>query len=400
MNINSHERSESIDLLRAVAIIGMIICHTMSFLSYEEPGHPLLSFIGQQGFGDFPAAIFIFASGLSLALTFAKCSEPRLVKEWQRRNRRRGVLIFFLGLLFSVIIWGPRQIFIWGVLTLTGSSIVVLSSLIRLPAQVLAVLAAGVLLSAPWVRSQSDFLLYWGGDLHHVTSVLGRYSGVFLEPVREFISDFSVKSIFLGFLSNGEFPFLPWFAFSVIGFLVGRVHLKLKLWTFVLAGLLSIGFGFGLAFSAFFSGYHRSEVVGQLIAPFSFYPNSLSLFLVQLGVCLIFFSVFRSVFEGLTQRALIKGWLKEVVTVSALMSRYTLSIFFLHHMILLWPISLAGLNQGHPLYYYGRIMSPPLSLFMAILVTVFCYFSMRYVDRSAPHLSLESLVRKMSSHAK
>ena len=397
MTDGQQDRVGSIDLMRAIAIIGMVVCHTMSFLSYEEQGYPLLSFVGQQVFGDFPASIFIFASGLSLALTLEGCLDSSVIQQWQQSNRKRGALIFCLGLLFSVLVWGPQQIFLWGILTMTGSSIFFLTYLIHFPLWSLILIAGGVLLGAPFIREHTHFIEYWGGNFQNVTPVLGRFSGIFVEPVREFISDFTLSSVISGFFSNGEFPFLPWSAFSILGFVVGRLRLQWKTWIGFSIGVFSIVFGFGIALSAFYSEYNSELLATQILAPFSFYPDSLSLFLVQLGVCFILLTSLHSIFDQSDGRSAIDGWRRKVLRVGTQMSRYTLSTFFLHHILLLWPIWIGGFLQGHLYFYYGRVCTPPFGFLLALLLLLMCYFLSVFIDRYARAWSLESMIRKLSS---
>ena len=389
MSLKSSDRDVSVDLMRAFAIVGMVICHTISFLSYYLPEFALSNFIGGQIFGDFPAACFLFVAGLSLSLTLDDVKSGSSDFYWKNRNRKRGLLIFLLGLVFCVLAWGPHQMFIWGILTLAGSSIFILTFLNRLSPTALMALGCGVAGLSPWVREHTHYLDYWGGDFQEVTTVLGSYAKIFVEPVREYATYFEIKPLVYGFLGNGEFAFFPWSAFAILGFAMGRVQYRIQPWRVFSLGLVLICSGFAVAWSAFVSGYQGAAVPSSWIAPLSFYPDSISLFMVQLGVCLIVFSVLRQTFGLKKVQELKQGVGFSFVQGATRISRYTLSIYFFHHFVLLWPIWWFGYQKNDYFFYFGRVMDTPFAFGVAALVLSLSYALTRVWDEYAPRFCLE-----------
>jgi len=77
------------------------------------------------------------------------------------------------------------------------------------------------------------------------------------------------------------------------------------------------------------------------------------------------------------------------------MSRYTLSIFFFHHLVMLWPIWWFGHQQGDAYFYYGRVMATPYAFGVAAFILIVSYALTWIWDEVAPWLSLEYWVQKV-----
>ncbi|MBU0496916.1 MAG: DUF1624 domain-containing protein [Candidatus Thermoplasmatota archaeon] len=202
-----------IDTLRGVAIIAMIFFHILydlSFLRIESLGiYYELSVVFPYVFG----SLFIFIVGLSLTLSFEgakkKLSQPQLYKKFFFR----GIKIFSLGLLITVVSWlyYPPGVILFGVLHCIGLSIILCYPFLTryhltLPSG-LVLLFVGILLRQvmagfPWLlwlglRPQHFYtldyypLLPWMGVM-----LIGIYIGNYLYPqgVRRFnLPDWSQK---------------------------------------------------------------------------------------------------------------------------------------------------------------------------------------------------------------
>jgi hypothetical protein len=100
-----------------------------------------------------------------------------------------------------------------------------------------------------------------------------------------------------------------------------------------------------------------------ILSPLSFYPNTTSMFCLQLGVCLLTFSLLRRFDEpgsGLKWKAVSKN--------ANLLSRYSLTIYTTHQFILLWPLWLMGSLTGDVERYYMNAVTSSFGLFIAVLL--------------------------------
>jgi len=123
---SGRRRLDSIDVLRALAILTMILVHFVENLSNDEHGYRFLWSLADT-LGSFSAPIFTFLVGASFAISLDRHRRRgQTESEIAVRTMRRALLIFLAGLLFQVFIWLPGAVFDWDILTFIGASIVVL----------------------------------------------------------------------------------------------------------------------------------------------------------------------------------------------------------------------------------------------------------------------------------
>ena len=135
-------RHASIDILRSVAIVVMVLVHFGENLSDWTPP-----------FAGLGAPVFAYLSGVSWVLW----SRGRLAKgatdeEISRTTIRRGLFVFGVGILFNVIVWMPEDVFNWDVLTFVGSGLLFLEVARRMPRAVCWMTFVIVLTAAPVFR--------------------------------------------------------------------------------------------------------------------------------------------------------------------------------------------------------------------------------------------------------
>jgi uncharacterized membrane protein len=133
-------RQQSLDLLRTLAIALMVVVHFVENLSgtYGIDGGPL---IGANGIWwlptGFAAPFFTVLSGMNYRLWAAGqarrgCGDEVISKV----TIRRGLFLFGIGLAFNVLVWLPEDTFNWDILTLTGSGLVAVDVVRRMPPRV------------------------------------------------------------------------------------------------------------------------------------------------------------------------------------------------------------------------------------------------------------------------
>ncbi|MFH1037548.1 MAG: heparan-alpha-glucosaminide N-acetyltransferase domain-containing protein [PVC group bacterium] len=367
-------RLVSIDILRAIAILLMIQVHFVENLSPREASSEILYQLSAL-FGLLSAPLFTFLVGLSLWLWLRK--EEALGNVGPEAGRfilRRGLYLFAGGLIFAVIIWLPREVFDWDVLTLIGAATLILLPLRRLRLGALVGLALLVLLISTPLRGLTDY------DSHWVD--------------REYVYQFTVKDVVLGFLLQGYFPLLPWLVYPVLGYATGEYFFKDGpegygvSWRMPLVGLALIA----LAWAGHCLRWRFSPVFSGLDA-LSFYPASMTFILWTLGWILLgLWGMYRwldsrdSPAEG------------PVLSFFGRYSRFSLTTYIVHHAVTIWPILLLAAleGRGDPWWYYRDAVSTPVALLLALLFVAGFYVVLIFWDRRRKY-SFEWFLRWLSS---
>lgn len=192
------KRFWEIDFLRGVAVIMMIVFHSLFDLSYLGG----FSIAVQSGFwylfAHLTAGIFIFLVGISLTLSFSRTLKKQ-IDENQKRMKyiRRGLRIFSLGLVITLITWifFTEGLVVFGILHFIG---------------------VGIILAYPFLRAKPALNISVG--------LVAIAIGIFL---RSFRFDFPWL-VWLGFIpknfySLDLFPLLPWFGLVLLGIFSGNI---------------------------------------------------------------------------------------------------------------------------------------------------------------------------------
>lgn len=143
-------------------------------------------------FGDLAAPLFAFILGMSLCVSVMNwkargASDSFIV----RRSLIRGVILFIIGLLYLLFIWGPSDIFDWDVLTMLGCSVIFLTTLRKQRPVVLVLIGLLIIISSPLLRDLLDYPRFWDFETD------------------EFSPPFTLKEVFCSFFLNGYFPIFP-----------------------------------------------------------------------------------------------------------------------------------------------------------------------------------------------
>ncbi len=351
-------RYSSIDILRTIAIVVMVLVHFAENLSGV---HLPITGLG--------APLFAYLSGLSYCL-WVNGLELRGISEEEisKRSIRRGLFVFGVGFAFNILVWLPEGTFNWDVLTFIGSALLLLNGLRRLPLPIPILVGAISILISPLLQGMADYPAYWVDD--------------YFDP------DLTLPDVLIGFLATGYFPLFPWLAYSIAGLVTGEVLLAAALnsniedkthsnsasnWRLVFVGgafmttsgvLLSIG------------PYMPTSLSQRLLGGWNMFPATIEYVLATLGMAVFLFGLGHQLIDQKLEMVQQKGWFDIAKT----FSRYSFTIYVLHHLIHIWPLWIFALAQGQETtYYWGKAMPVIVAVPLAILFLICCYILLRKI---------------------
>ena len=191
----SYERFWEIDLLRGTAVVMLIVFHFLYDLNYFDIYNISLYsgyFLIYVYFG---ASLFLLLVGISLSLSFTRAEKVLTKKELQLKYLKRGLKIFGLGLLITLVSW-----------IYLGEGFIVFGSL--------HCIGISIIFAYPFLHFHYQNLLL---------GVVFILAGVILKTLT---FDFNWL-IWLGFKPSqfftvDYFPLLPWFGVVLIGIFLGN----------------------------------------------------------------------------------------------------------------------------------------------------------------------------------
>ncbi len=206
--VEREERVASVDVLRGVALVFMIINHfgqTFVGGGFHSIVAMLILF-----FGIIPAPLFYIVAGISTVLVnyrFRKKGES--TKSIWRWVLSRGILIIGLGYLFSVVLFGTIWVLDWSILQLIGLSLIVAQLALNIPRRYRILLPVAIVILAPFLRIwfQYDVVVGMVGNIHYA-------------PPQTWFDHLS--AIFV----TGKAPLFPWLACPIIGTMIGEALIE------------------------------------------------------------------------------------------------------------------------------------------------------------------------------
>ncbi|MEY3457662.1 MAG: hypothetical protein RL215_819 [Planctomycetota bacterium] len=369
-------RLASIDVLRTVAIVIMVVVHFLENLSGVRDWSP-------DGFG---APLFAFLTGASTRLwATARSQRGTPSQHITLVLVRRGLFLFTLGLTFNLLIWLPDDLWTWDVLTFLGTASLLLAAIRHMPTAAAILCAALAALISPALQQIAWYHEWWANGYY--------------EPGE------TLSEICLGFLVVGYFPLFPWIALPITGYLAA-------------APLTSPARPKSNpppnADPNLRSNKHRPTTPQRpvLLAAFGLISVSIALLLVgtQSPSALLRWTMFPASLPYLTGMTGITilllfachHWLDQAsakplpipgLRTAALFSRYSLTLYLLHHAVHIWPLWLAGLwLNGEPTALWAQALNWKLSLalacvFLAVTPTLLAAFDRRRIP------TIETLMR-------
>lgn len=330
-------RLASIDLLRTVAIVTMVLVHFTENLSGYTPP-----------FAGLGAPLFVFLSGTSYFLW----SDGLVARDMSdvaiaRVSVRRGLFIFGAGFAFNLFVWLPEDIFNWDVLTFIGSALVMLAFMRRLPREVLVLISAMSLLVAPILRDMAGYDEYWENGY--------------------FECDPTLSEVLIGYLATGYFPILPWLTLSLAGYVTAS-------WLFERRpeGIASesdplriaaIGIGLVVVSAALLltQPFLEGSGAARMLGGWTMFPPTTEYVIGMLGVAMASLALGHRFVDPIAA----SGRLAGACRVARTFSRYSLTIYIVHHVVHLWPLWIYGfITDGEPTAYW--MLAMPVGLALAL----------------------------------
>ena len=282
--------------------------------------------------------------GISQVLSAAKTPDAGAIVLF-KKALLRSVYLFGVGLLMLALAWGPEQIWQWDILTLMGFATLVLYFCRFLPSWLVLLLGAAIALLTPWLRGLVDPIATWGGAFLPTPFIAEYLPGLFVAPAHEFPSVWRLDMILQGFLISGTFPVFPWLLFPLIGFVFGRrivAHrFQQDLLLVVIVGVVATALGLAGAFASL--GNPPQRIITGYLAPLSFYPDSFTMLLCQLGIALIVYATLYYWFDVRPHAGKTEGFFTRIFRRT---SRYSLTFYFLHYQLIGWPLLLVAAFTG------------------------------------------------------
>ena len=347
-------RYYSIDLLRTLAICVMVLVHFCENLAGYTP--PIT------GLG---APLFAFLSGMSYRLWVqGQQARGRSEEEITKVSVRRGLFVLGVGFAFNVLVWMPEDVFNWDVLTFIGSALLVLTVLRNQPLGIPLLLAGLSLAIAPILRLEAEYMTYWESGFYDY--------------------DFTFPDVLIGYLATGYFPLFPWLSYSLIGWVVSatvfrpRNEPRGRLLPVVLAG-----FGFALVAIVLelLEPYVTTPAAKVYIEGWQMFPPTTEYICGTLGMALLLFCLLHWRIDRALQLTDRFG----VLRTAQAASRYTFSLYILHHLVHVWPLyGVAGV-QGLEISTYWQNALPlswAVGLAVAFLAITFTLLSRYGADRT------------------
>jgi len=385
------KRIDSVDVLRALALIGMVICHYPIFLSSGEGRDAMLYFFSNHLLGgDCAASWFVFLVGLSQVLSIKKrdTAQDKNVS----RVIIRGMAIFVIGLLFLLVIQGYEELWDWDILTFIGATTIILLLCRKAPSWGLILFCSVVFFITPWLRSFIDIAPFYGGKFESVKWISDFIPNFIFDPVKDYDGGKTVLDNVIGFFLIGQFPLLPWIIFPVTGFVIGR-RMTQNLLAADSPFILIIGMMF--TFMGLFTAYAGSiksgfSVANDYITPLSFYPISFSLIMFLVGVVLILFIFLWHIYDANPDNTKPPGMF---LIYCRQISKYSLTIYVSHFALFFIPLRIIKLTTG--IYYLRDLVSTPVAFALAVLLLILYYPLLKLWDKAGGKYSFEWLLAKL-----
>ncbi len=387
------QRNDSVDVLRALALIGMVICHYPIFLSSGAGSDAMIYFFTNHFLGgDCAASWFVFLVGLCQALSMKKrgATPDKNVS----RVIIRGAAIFVIGLLFLLVVQGYEELWDWDILTFIGATTIILLLCRKSPSWALLLFCAGIFFITPWLRSFIDINPFYGGKFESVKWISDFFPNFIFDPALDYDGGKTVLHTVLGFILIGQFPLLPWIIFPVTGFVVGRRMTQGRLAAdspFIL--IIGMMFTFmGLFTAAAGSIRATFSVANDYIIPLSFYPSSFSMVMLLLGIVLIMFITLWRIYDAKQDNTNPPG---PFLLYCRQISKYSLTIYITHFALFFIPLRIVKSATG--IYYLRDFVSTPTALGLAVLLLLIYYPVLKLWERAGGKYSFEWLLAKLLS---
>jgi uncharacterized membrane protein len=206
--VEQHNRVASVDILRGVALIFMVINHFGQ--TFVGGGFHSLAAMLILFFGIIPAPLFYIVAGISIVLVNNRFQQKGASSSsiW-RWVLARGILIMGLGYLFSVVLFGTIWILDWSILQLIGLSLIVAQLTLNLPKRYRLLLPIVTIILAPFLRAWLNY-----------EAIVGTVGNIQYAPPQTWLDHLSAL------IATGKAPIFPWLACPIIGTFIGEAFIE------------------------------------------------------------------------------------------------------------------------------------------------------------------------------
>ena len=254
------DRDVAIDTLRGLAIFTMVAANMAPYFLIEP--HPFWF----RFYGSFAAPLFIFISGMMVALTAQTKGHS-----W-KYFLIRGLLIVMIGALIDVVMWNIYPFTTVDVLYLIGISLPVAYFFSRLNRSYQLLIVTIIFLVTPILQN-----IFGYSDYPTEFYLTGEQTTIVENQT----------SIFNHWLVDGWFPIFPWLGFSLFGVILANLRMNYEKFE---KNSLLLGIGIlilGIIIWYFFPGKFLTRAGYSEV----FYPPTIGYILSAIGVILTLFSI-------------------------------------------------------------------------------------------------------------
>jgi uncharacterized membrane protein len=391
--MGSKDRVLCIDVLRGFALMGMVLVHFMVYYGDSRAADTGLYFFFNHVLGDWGAGAFLMMMGMSQVLSADRRSLDNL--RLLQRAMVRGGYIFLVGILMLALSRGPAVIWRWDILTLMGISTVLLFFCRFMPSWLILLVGVLIVVATPFLRTGIDFAALWGGRAIQVPVISEFLPGILMDPAAEFEVIWKPKDILIGFLLTGEFPLLPWSLFPLIGFVLGRRianrRIESDLPFLAIIGGLMVCLGLGGAYASLFRP--GSSFISDYLSPLSFYPDSFTMILYQLGMALMVFSCLYYCYDVRKKDFAEISFLQGLYIRT---SRFSLTFYFLHYLLIGWPLAIVAWVTGRSAV--AALLGAWPAFLAGLVGLLFLQVLLIFWEKGGAKYSLEWLLVAIMSH--
>jgi uncharacterized membrane protein len=285
------------------------------------------------------------------------------------------LFVFGVGFAFNIFVWLPEDVFNWDVLTLIGASLMLLTVTRHLPLEVLTVISIASLLASPVLREIVDYAAYWQND--------------YFDP------DMTLADVIIGFLVTGYFPLFPWIAFPLAGFQAAAILFadsgnssdsKQSAWLIVTTGAILF------AASILLLGlrpYLPTTLSQKVLGGWNMFPPTVEYVTCTLGLALVLLGLLH-LYVDLNPAV---ASYQNALQVPKAFSRYSFTIYILHHIAHVWPLWGYAMATGQePTDLWMNAMPLTASISLAVLF-LFCVYGLARIVGNERNYGIEACMR-------
>ena len=338
-----HARFASIDFLRGLAIILMVVIHFAKYLlvtpEKSSTTYYLINFAAL-----FAAPLFLFIAGISLVFSLTK-------RKQRARSHliKRAIFLIIVGFLF-INIWPADILHFIGLFLLISLFIFKLNKPLK-------IIIANIFL---WLSP--IILIYFVN-----------YNSAWARVAYEFSNFWTFSGFFNNLLFNGFHPIFPWIFFTIMGVVIGEYFVNSKnnkqknifIFYNILIGIILTFFGIFFSFFIWRIGS---------------YPATPAYMLLGLGGCMLLLGIFYWVFE-------IKNTGKKILSPIIFLGTVSFTLYLAHIIIGIGPFYLINKLSS---------LSMPLIIIYTIIFLIIIGFLLYLWNKKFKLGPLELLLRRFS----